>query len=80
MVGCSAVGGSSRFPGLTSLRGLWGLSGPGQVGRETLRGTPLIIRVRRTSQAWETHWYQEEEREEALRGEMRLEVRPWGGA
>lgn len=27
----------TRFPGLTSLRGLWGLSGPGQVGRETLR-------------------------------------------
>ena len=29
--------GGTRFPGLTSLRGLWGLSGPGQVGRETLR-------------------------------------------
>ena len=27
----------TRFPGLTSLRELWGLSGPGQLGWEALR-------------------------------------------
>ena len=74
------LSGGTRFPGLTSLRGLWGLSGPGQVGRETLREHSTHNQREEDQSGMRNSGIRRKRVRGGFEGEMRLEVRPWGGA